>query len=119
MRDFNHESGAGFIQILVINVIILAILLATVFLSQQAYFAPYGKTLYVKGVGQFNVYWLKLNYWADTNLYPRLSGEAGKGGQLITQEITKQKNSIAQSVWENIKNYLAQKFSKLSGTEVK
>ncbi|MSU60614.1 MAG: hypothetical protein EXS52_01715 [Candidatus Staskawiczbacteria bacterium] len=109
----------GFIHIIILNVVILAILLGAVFFSQQAYFAPYGRTVYVKGVGQFNVYWVKLNYWANINVYPKISGEVEEGQAVVTQEITKQKNSLAQSAWESIKNYLAQKFSKLSGTEVK
>jgi len=109
----------GFIQnIVVINTIIVVMLLVTVFLSQQAYFSPYGKTVYLKGMGEFNVYWLKLNYWANTNVYPKISGEVEKGGQVVTQEIVKQKNNIAHSIWENIKKYFAEKFSKYSGTQV-
>lgn len=115
MENFKRKSGAGFIS----NIVAIVVVLGIVFFSQQAYFAPYGKTLYLKGIGEFNVYWLKIDHWANANVYPKIGGEVGRGREQVTQEIVKHKNNIAQNIWENVKSYLAQKFSKYSGTEVK
>ncbi len=105
----------GFIK----NIVIIIILLAVVFLSQQPYFEKYGNDLYLKAKPQIEIYWTKATNWVKNNVYPRVSGEVEQKSAVIQQEINKQKNNIMQNTWEKIKNYFADIFSKVSGTSVK
>lgn len=100
------------------NIIIVIIVLAVVFLSQQPYFREYGKNLYSQIKPQVEAYWTKTTDWFRNNVYPRVSGEVEQKAVVIQEEITKQKNNIVQNIWEKIKSYFANIFSKVSGTPV-
>ncbi len=104
----------GFVK----NIIIIIVLLTVVFLSQQTYFNKVGKTLYFQAEPQIKVYWVKATDWLKNNIYPKVSGEVELKRAIIQQEINKQKNNIVQNIWEKIKNYFADIFSKVSGTPV-
>ncbi|OGZ70185.1 MAG: hypothetical protein A2904_02405 [Candidatus Staskawiczbacteria bacterium RIFCSPLOWO2_01_FULL_33_9] len=96
----------GFVK----NIVIIIMLLIVVFLSQQPYFNEVGKKLYSQGEVQVKMYW--------EGIYPRVSGEVEQKGAIIQQEINKQKDNISQNIWQNIKNYFGNIFSKVSGTPV-
>ena len=113
-KNFKHKSSAGFIT----NIVIIIALVAVVFLSQQPYFEEAGKGLYFQADAQVRVYWEKASDWFKNNIYPRVSGEVEQKSAVIQEEITKQKNNIAQNIWGNIKNYFANIFSKTTGTPV-
>ena len=104
----------GFIK----NIVIIVILSAVVFLSQQPYFKKYGENLYSQIKPQVEPYWSKTVDWFKNNIYPRVSGEVEQKSTFIQQEINKQKNNIVQNIWEKTKNYFANIFSKFSGTQV-
>ena len=104
---------------LVKNIIIIAVILVAVFLSQQPYFKKNSKNLFSQATKQINVYLVKTGDWLKAHIYPKVSGEVAKGGAVAQEEIKKQKNNILQNIWENIKNYFAEKFSKTFGTKVK
>lgn len=96
----------GFVR----NIVIIIILLIVVFLSQQTYFNKIGRNLYFQAQTQIKTYW--------ANIYPGASGEVEKKSAVLQQEINKQKNNIAQNIWNKIKNYFADIFTKVSGTPV-
>lgn len=104
----------GFIK----NIVIIIVLLAVVFLSQQPYFNEAGKKLYFQTEAQVKDYWEKAGDWFRSNIYPRVSGEVEQKSAIVQEEITKQKNNFVQNIWENIKNYFANIFSKTTGTPV-
>ncbi len=108
------KNERGFIQYIVIIIIILVI----VFLSQQPYFRGIGKNIYNQAEAQIGSYWSKANNWVRVNVYPRVSSEAQKRGEAIKEEVNKEKNAIAQNIWEKIKKYFSEQFSKFSGTKV-
>ncbi len=95
-------------------IIIIAVILAVVFLSQQVYLSNIGKNLYSQG----NKYWTEADQWLKTNIYPMIGKEVENRGEEAKEEIAKQKDNALKSLWEKIKNFLAQKFSKFSGTKV-
>ncbi|MEK7562527.1 MAG: hypothetical protein AAB509_02525 [Patescibacteria group bacterium] len=86
---------------------IIIIILVIVFLSQQPYFRGYGKDIYGK-----------VDSWVRTNVYSKVSGEVEKRGEAIKEEVNKEKNAVAQNIWDKIKNYLASVFSKSTGAQV-
>jgi len=96
------------------NSLIIVAIIGLAFMSQQAYFKPIGSNLYQQG----SRYLIEAQNWFKTNIYPKLSGEVEKRGEEVKKEIDKQKNNIAENIWQKIKNYLSQKFSDISGTEV-
>ena len=105
----------GFIQ----YIVLIAFVLGIAFLSQQPLFKPYGKNLYNQASIQASLYWSKANNWVTASLYPKATQEVQNRGEPLQEAIIDQKNNFAQNVWENIKNYFAEKFSKISGTQVK
>lgn len=108
------KKQRGFIK----SILIIITILIVVFLSQQPYFRPIGKNLFSRGTERINPYWLKTNEWINKNIYPRVSREVEERGGAVKEEVQKQKDIAVQSIWQKIKNYLAEKFSKFSGTEV-
>lgn len=96
-----HEKG------FIANIVIIIAILVVVFLSQQPSFKPASQS-----------YWSKATDWFKASIYPRVSGEVVKRGEPLQQEINNQKNNAAQTLWENIKNYFAEKFSHFFGTKV-
>lgn len=96
------------------NILIIVVILAIVFLSQQAYFRPIIKNLYQQG----NKYLIEAQNWFKTNIYSKVSGEVEKRGEEAKKEINKEKNNILQNIWGKLKNYFAEKFSKTFGTKV-
>ena len=87
----------GFIKYLVI---ILAIL-AVVFLSQAVYFKNYGKQ--VSEVA--NRFMAKASNWAMSKIYPQITQEVQKRGEMVSEQVTEEKEKITQSIGEKIKNY--------------
>lgn len=110
-KDMNQK---GFVQ----NIVIIAVVLVVVFLSQQPYFRPAGEKAYSQMKKQGESYGVQFNSWFNTNVYPKVGGQVASGGEVIKKEIETQKNNIAKNTWEKIKSYLAENFSKLFGTKV-
>lgn len=104
----------GFIK----NIVIIAVLLIVVFLSQQPYFNEIGKKLYFQAETQVKTYWTKSADWLKNNVYPRINREVEQKGAAIQEEINKQKDNIVQNIWEKTKNYFANIFSNIFGTSV-
>ena len=109
------DNQRGFIS----SIIGIVAVLAVVFLSQQAQFRLAQKAVVAQGVEQGSNYWIKTQVWFQTNIWPRIGGEVSKVKDSATQEITQQKNNLAANLWGSFKNYFAQKFSAVFGTEVK
>ncbi len=109
------ENGGGFIT----NVIIVAAILGIVFLSQQAQFRPIGRSFYQKGRALGVVYISQASDWANKNIAPKVDGEVSTIKLSAGAKITQQKNNLLQTIWQNIENYLAAKFSNTFGTKVK
>ena len=106
------------IKKLVKNILVITAILLTVFLSQSPYFRPFGEVFYKRGAEYASPYWSNASGWLKANIYPRVSGGVQTGGEVVSKEVVKQKNNFAAALWENIKNYFAEKFSKISGTKV-
>ena len=116
-KDVNFRNGEGFIA----YIVIVAVILAVVFLS-QVFTLPFEKMktqqplLFISE--KVKLYWLDATSWIGKNIYPRVSKEVEDRGGALKDEVEKQKDIAAQSIWEKIKNYFAGKFSSISGTKV-
>ena len=106
-------------KILIQNILIILVILTVVFLSQQPYFRPLGKSVYSQGVSQGSAYWSKMSGWFKAAIYPKVSSQVASGGAKAQQEIVTQKKNFAQSMLNAVKNYFTTKFSKISGSQLK
>ncbi len=98
----------------ILYIIVIIAIVAALFLSQTAYFKPFGRQLHQQVSG----YSVKTQNWIKTAIYPKISYEVKNRGEVIEQEATKQKDMALKSIWESIKKYFAEKFSKTFGTKV-
>jgi len=93
----------GFIK----YIVIIAVILIVIFLSQQAYFKGIGKNIFLQGSGVAQEYLSKGSDWAQNSVYPKISGEVQKRGDMIKNEINQEKEKISQTIGEKIKNYFS------------
>ena len=97
MRQFDfaqRKQEKGFI----VNILAIIVVLGIVFLSQNPQ---------------------KMPEWVKTNIYPKISIEVQNRGGELAQQANTAKNNFAQNIWDEIKNYFAQKFNGIFKTEVK
>lgn len=103
-------------------IVIIIIILIIVFLSQKPYFKnasknlsfPLFKTDFKTDKSYFgDSYLTKANNWLEENIYPRFSREVEERGELVKEEITKQKDEVAKSSFDGAKKYLAGELLKI------
>ncbi len=97
------KKEQGFIK----YIVIIAVILAIVYFSQQPYFRGYGQDLYSKASAVVQGYLSKGSNWAKDSLLPKIGGEVDKRGELIKTEVEQQKQNISETVGEKIKNYFS------------
>ena len=102
----------------IINAVMIILILGLAFISQQHFFDSYGKNFFSWSGHQINSSWQAAGDWAKATIYPRAQKEVEERGETLKEEVGKQKDAAAKSVWENIKNFFAEKFSNFSGTNV-
>ena len=93
----------GFIKYFVI----ITVILVAVFLSQQAYSRGVGKTLISDATDQAKTYLAKGSDWAMSNVYPKISGEVAKRGDVIKDEVNQEKNKVSKNFGEKILDYFS------------
>ncbi len=98
------------IGVIVKNVIIVFVILAVVFLSQQPYFRKLAvSSPLFKKVGP---YVAKTKDWLNTNLYPGINrGAAGLWGKKedLKNKVDAEKNNVEKNSFDTFKKYLAKK----------
>jgi len=93
----------GFIK----YIVIIAVILIVVFLSQQAYFRGIAKDIFLQGSDAAQNYLAKGSNWARDVIFPKINGEVQKRGDMIKNEINQEKEKISQTIVEKIKNYFS------------
>jgi len=98
----------------IIYIVLIIIILAVVFLSQQAYFRGVGKTLISDATNQASVYLAEGSGWVISNIYPKINGlpaQAGKalqsGGDTIKTEVDQAKQKVTEDIGKKIENYFS------------
>ena len=88
-------------------IIAIIIILVVVFLSQQAYFRAVGENLISDATNQAGAYLANGSNWVISKVYPKISGEVQKRGDIIQTEINQEKNKITENILEKTKNYFS------------
>lgn len=96
-------KGKSFIKYIVIIIIILVV----IFLSQQAYFRGTERTFISDAASQASAYLSKGSDWVMSNVYPKISGEVQKRGEIIQTEVNKEKNKVSENITTKIGNYFS------------
>ncbi len=97
------DNQQGFIK----YIVIIAVILAVVFLGQQAYTREFGKNLISGAESQVQAYAAKGSNWVMSKVYPTISGEVQKRGDVIKNEITQEKNKVSENISTKIGNYFS------------
>lgn len=88
-----------------IAVIIIVLLIA--FFSQQAYYQGTEKTFISDAKNYAAAYLAKGSNWATSKIYPKVSGEVQKRGDIIKNEIKQEKEKVSENIGEKISNYFS------------
>ena len=97
------RSEKGFIK----YIIIIAAIIILVFLGQQAYFKGVGQNIALKASNAINSYLAKSTNWVADKIFPQITGEVQKRGDMIKEEINSEKDKISENIGEKIKNYFS------------
>jgi hypothetical protein len=96
-------------------IIVIAIILVVVFLSQQAYSRGVGGNLISAAADQVGAYLSKGSGWVMSNIYPKISGEVQKRGDIIKTEVNQEKQKVAEDLGKKIQNYISGVANSLTG----
>ena len=97
------QQEKGFIK----YIVIIAVILVLVFLSQQAYTKATGKTLISAAMDQVGSYTTKGSNWIMSNIYPKITGEVQKRGEIIQNEVNQEKEKVSENIGKKIQNYFS------------
>ncbi len=97
------QQEKGFIK----YIIIIAVILVFVFLSQQAYSRFFGKTLISDATDQIKAYVAKGSNWVASKVYPKIAEEVQNRGEVIKNEVTKEKEKVSENILKKVENYFA------------
>jgi predicted PurR-regulated permease PerM len=92
---------------LIFGVIAIIIVLVVAYFSQKAVFTGSGNTLISGATNQAKDFLSKGSDWVMTNIYPKISGEVQKRGDMIKDEVNSEKEKISESIGEKISNYFS------------
>ncbi len=92
---------------IIFSIVAIIIVLVIVFLSQQAYLRGFGKTLVSDATNQAQSYLAKGSDWAMAKIYPTISGEVQKRGDIIKNEVNQGKQKVSENIGQKISNYFS------------
>ena len=90
-----------------VYIVIIIIILAAIFFSRQPFFRERGKNLFSPVSGTAQDYLKKGSNWVNDSVYPKISGEVEKRGDMIKDEINAEKEKVSQTIGEKIKDYFS------------
>ena len=92
---------------IVFSIVAIIVIFVVIFWSQRVYSGEAGKTLVSDATSQAQTYLAKGSDWALSKIYPSISGEVAKRGDIIKNEVNQEKNKISENIGEKIKNYFS------------
>lgn len=99
----NQTNQKGFIK----NIVVILVILLVVFFSQQAYFKLKAGNSAPQQTGAVQDYLTKGSNWVRDSIYPKISGEVQKRGDIIKNEVSSEKQKISEDIGTKIKNYFS------------
>jgi hypothetical protein len=90
-----------------IYTVIIIFILLVVFSSQQAYSRGVGKNLISAAANQAGAYLSKGADWVMSNVYPKITGEVQKRGDMIKTEVKQEKEKVSENILTKVGNYFS------------
>ncbi len=87
--------------------VIIIILLLIAFFSQQTYSWRNEKVFISDATNKATAYLATGSNWVMSKIYPKVSGEVQKRGDIIKNEINQEKNNISENILDKTKNYFS------------
>jgi hypothetical protein len=88
-------------------IVIIAVILAVAFFSQIGNLKGNQQTFVSDATNQAESYVSAGSDWFGANIYPKVSGEVQKRGDIIQAGVSEQKEKISETVSEKISNYFS------------
>ncbi|MGD0576609.1 MAG: hypothetical protein ABSA74_00855 [Candidatus Staskawiczbacteria bacterium] len=92
---------------IIFSIFAIIIILAVVFLSQQAYSRGIGKTIISDATNQAKAYLATGTNWVMSNVYPKISGEVQARGDAIKSDVSQEQQAVSQNIAQKISNYIS------------
>ncbi len=92
----------GFIK----YIIIIAVILIAVFVSQSAYFKQWSQNAFKKAVQPAGSL-MKGASWPGGKIASQISGEVQKRGQIIQNEVSQEKKNVSENILQRTENYFS------------
>jgi len=92
---------------IIFSIIAIIIVLAVVFLSQQAYTREFGKNIVAGAANQASAYLSKGSNWVVSTIYPKISGEVQKREGIIGNEVNQEKQNVSENIGQKVSNYFS------------
>ena len=92
---------------IIFSVIIVIIILAGVFLSQQAYSKGVGQNLISDATSQAQKVLAQGANWAMANVYPKITGEVQTRGEVIKKEVGSEQKKVSENIGQKISDYFS------------
>ena len=97
------QQEKGFIK----YIIIIAVIIVFVFLSQQAFSRGFIKPLVSDATDQVGAYVAKGSNWVASKVYPKIAGEVQSRGDAIKNEVNAEKEKVSENILQKVGNYFA------------
>jgi len=92
---------------LIKNTLIIFVILGVTYFSQQAHFKELGNGMLSEQTAAIEGYLAKGANWVSENVYPTITGEVQKRGDIIKNEVAQEKENISKNIGEKIQNYFS------------
>lgn len=94
-------------KIIIKYIVIIAVILIVIFLSQQAYSRSIGKTFIYAAANQAASYLAKGTSWAASNIMPKINGEVQSRGVILQNAANQETKKVSENIGTQIGNYFS------------
>ena len=89
-------------------ILAIVVILLVAFLSQKAYAWKNGQDLISATTDQATAYLAKGSNWVMDTIYPKVTGEVQKRGEMIKTEVKIEKQNVSENIGKKISNYFSE-----------
>ena len=92
---------------IVFSIIMVVVVLAVIYLSQQAYTRAVGKTMILDATNKAGAYLSQGTNWAASKIYPKITGEVQAKGDMVNAAVGTAQKNVSENVAQKISNYFS------------
>lgn len=92
---------------IIFSIIAIIIILAIFYFSQKPWLWGNEKTFIHSAIDQGKAYAQEGSNWVMSKIYPKISEEAQKRGEMIKNEVNQEKQKVSENIGEKISDYFS------------